>query len=89
MGEDHKGGGIVAELLKDWQGNPILQGLAMRFLGAVHHLVLSGEAPDLARYYPSAGGKPIYPDVGDVFIAILNEHRVFAEKRLHDPSSDK
>jgi len=63
LGEDHQSGGVVAELLEQWQGNPILQGLAMRLLGAVHHLVLAGEAPELACHYPSAGGKPKYPEV--------------------------
>ncbi len=84
LGEDHKSGGIVRELLVDWQGNPILQGLAMRFLGAVHHLVLAGEAPDLARHYPSTGGKPIYPDVEEIFIATLKGHRGFVAKRLQE-----
>ncbi len=84
MGEDRNGGGIVAELLENWVGNPMLQGLAMRLLGAVHHLVLSGQAPALARYYPSAGGKPIHPEVEDVFIATVKEHRAFVEKRLQE-----
>src|SRR2546425_9850786 len=29
--------------------------LALRFMGAVHRLVLEGRAPELAPYYPSAG----------------------------------
>ncbi|HET7294514.1 MAG TPA: DUF2332 domain-containing protein [Vicinamibacteria bacterium] len=32
--------------------------VALRFLAAVHRLVLSGRAPGLARRYPSAGGRP-------------------------------
>ena len=44
---------------------PILSGLAddppesapaLRFMGAIHRIVLEGRAPELARYYPSAGG---------------------------------
>lgn len=30
--------------------------LPLRFMGAVHRLVLSGAAPELARFYPSVGG---------------------------------
>lgn len=30
--------------------------LPLRFMGAVHRLVLAGEAPRLSRHYPSAGG---------------------------------
>ena len=32
--------------------------LALRFMGAVHRLVLEGRAPGLAAHYPSAGGRP-------------------------------
>ncbi len=85
VGEDHSSGGIVADLLENWEGNPILQAVAMRLMGAVHHLVLAGEAPELARHYPSAGGKPQYPKVEDVFIATLREHRDFIAKRLGLP----
>lgn len=31
---------------------------ALRLMGAIHRLVLDGEAPGLARHYPSAGGRP-------------------------------
>lgn len=36
--------------------DPIPDALALRFLGAVHRLVLAGEAPALARWFPTAGG---------------------------------
>jgi hypothetical protein len=32
--------------------------LALRFMAAVHRLVLSGQAPGLAVHYPSMGGRP-------------------------------
>ena len=48
-------------------GKPMPDALLMRFMGAVHRLVLDGEAPALARYYPSVGGTPRWPgDVGRV-----------------------
>lgn len=83
-GRDHAEGGIVAELLHDWEGNPELQGLAMRLVGAVHHLVLDGRAPSLARHYPSAGGRPSFPDVEEDFLAALREHRAFVAERLQE-----
>jgi hypothetical protein len=48
-------GGIVAEL---FDGDPLLPGSVpeLRLLAALHHLVLSGQAPQLAHHYPSAGG---------------------------------
>jgi hypothetical protein len=79
---DAGAGGIVAELLEGWEGTPILQGVAMRLAGAAHHCVLAGDAPELARHYPSAGGTPSYPEIGDAFIATLREHRAFVASRL-------
>jgi hypothetical protein len=32
--------------------------LPLRFMAAVHRLVLEGRAPELARHFPSAGGEP-------------------------------
>ncbi len=54
--DDLERGGIVAEL---YRGVPLPAGQApaLRLLAALHRLVLSGRAPDLAAYYPSAGGK--------------------------------
>jgi hypothetical protein len=84
IGEDHAAGGSVAELLEGWQGNPITEAIAMRIVGAMHHLVLTGQAPRLARHYPSTGGTPSYPEVEDLFISTLCEHRTFVEKALHE-----
>jgi len=84
-GRDYASGGVVAELLEGWQGHPILQAVAMRLAGAVHHLVLSGQAPDLARHYPSVGGTPRYPEVEDLFIDTIREHRDEVAERLQMP----
>jgi hypothetical protein len=53
--DDLDRGGIVAQLL---EGDAATPGSVpeLRLLAALHHLVLRGEAPQLARYYPSAGG---------------------------------
>ncbi len=53
--DDLEQGGIVADL---YTGVPLPAGQApaLRLLAALHRLVLSGEAPELARYYPSMGG---------------------------------
>lgn len=84
LGNDRSAGGVVAELLEGWEGTPMLQGLAMRFLGAVHDLVLSNQALDLAPHYPSVGGEPVYPEVENLFIETISEHRAFVEKRLQE-----
>ncbi len=46
--------------------------LPLRFLGAVHRLALSGEAPNLARHFPSCDGEP-RPTVWQDFVdAVTN-----------------
>jgi hypothetical protein len=54
-GDDADAGGIVATI---FEGDPLTPGSVpeLRLLAALHHIVLSGGAPQLARYFPSAGG---------------------------------
>jgi hypothetical protein len=49
-------GGPTAEILDGYLDQPVSSVLALRMLGAVHALVLTGQAPELAAFYPSAGG---------------------------------
>jgi hypothetical protein len=53
--DDLERGGIVAEL---YTGVPLPAGQApaLRLLAALHRLVLAGQAPELAGFYPSVGG---------------------------------
>ena len=55
--DDIREGGPVAGLVQGWEGHPILGALPLRVMGAVHALVLAGEAETLAAYYPSVGGQ--------------------------------
>ena len=54
-GADADAGGVVAAI---FAGDPATPGSVpeLRLLAALHHLVLSGDAPQLARHFPSAGG---------------------------------
>jgi hypothetical protein len=54
--EDIDAGGIVARL---FAGVPAPPGAVpqLRLMAALHYLVLSGQAPELAAFYPSAGGE--------------------------------
>jgi hypothetical protein len=54
--DDVLAGGPVAEVLDGHMADPWRSALALRMLGGVHALVLSGQAPELAAFYPSAGG---------------------------------
>jgi hypothetical protein len=56
VAEDIAAAGPCAHVLRGHEDDPGPAALALRLLGSVHRLVLSGRAPALATYYPSAGG---------------------------------
>lgn len=60
--DDIEAGGPIADVLDGWQGLPMADALPLRLLGAAHRMVLEGTAPQLARFYPTAGGTPHMPD---------------------------
>lgn len=47
---------------------------ALRFLAALHRLVLDRRATELALHYPSVGGTPDLTSVGDVMVATVQRH---------------
>ena len=49
-------GGPTAEVLRGHLDDRLSSVLALRLLGGAHALALSGQAPELAAFYPSAGG---------------------------------
>jgi hypothetical protein len=49
-------GGPTADILRGHLDDRLSSVLALRLLGGAHALALSGRAPELAAYYPSAGG---------------------------------
>lgn len=54
--EDMERGRAVAAVLSPFAGEPGTSALALRFMAAVHRLVLDDTVPELARHYPSTGG---------------------------------
>ena len=83
LGEDIAAGGIAAELVGEWPGEPVSDALALRLAGALHALVLRKAAPRLARLYPPDGAAP--DDLGPVLLEALGEHRGFVETFLTSP----
>lgn len=71
--------GPTSRVLEGHLEDPGPSALALRMMGGVHALVLTGRVPDLARHYPSsptydsATGNPadVWPD----FVAVLDHHR--------------
>jgi len=54
--EDYEAGGPVRELLEPHAHNRHGMAFPLQLMAAVHRLVLEGHAPELAHFYPSAGG---------------------------------
>lgn len=80
--EDVRSEGPVARFLADWEGDPVRGFLPLRLLGAVHERVLAGEAPDLARHYPTAGGEADAEAAWPAFLAVLAEQADALRPRL-------
>jgi hypothetical protein len=61
--------------------------MALRLLAGVHALVLSGAVPELAEFYPSAGGRRGADDPGrwPAFRAVLVEHGAAVRGWLDSP----
>ena len=57
VADDVEAGGPCWEVLEAHADGDRASMPVLRFMGAVHRLVLRGGAPELARFYPSAGGE--------------------------------
>ncbi|MDM4721420.1 DUF2332 domain-containing protein [Micromonospora sp. WMMA1363] len=54
--DDVRAAGPCADVVEGYADAPVSAVVPLRVLGGVHALVLTGRAPELARFYPSAGG---------------------------------
>ena len=75
--------GPTWQLVQDRTAEPSGDVLPLRLMAAVHRLVLAGEAPDLARCYPSAGGRRRPSEAWPAFRSLL-EDRADDLRRLLD-----
>ncbi len=71
--DDFAAGGPVAAVCADWTDDPGPAVLALRLLGTVHRFALAGEAPELARFYPSVAGADVVPFEPDVAWAAFRD----------------
>lgn len=70
--KDAQGGGPVWSALGDHLPAPLLEVmLPLRFMAAMHSLVLRDRAPDLAHFYPSAGGAGAPEGAWPAFLSAL------------------
>ena len=66
--------GVCWAVLQGHHDDPSGSALALRFLGAVHRLVLEGNSPELAASYPSVGGDAACEDLWPRFRAAVRQH---------------
>ena len=75
---DIAAGGSFAALAEPWAGRDV-RGLfadatPLRFLGGLHFLALSGDAPDLAAEYPPGKAEPDLARLGELIAATARQH---------------
>lgn len=73
--EDLEPDSPIARVVSDWSGDLVHDFVALRMIGGVHELVLSGSLPQLARHYPTTGGAPRWPEAWQLFRSAVAEHR--------------
>lgn len=72
--EDAAAGGPCFDVLQGHERDPFSTALGLKLLGGVHRIVLEGKAPELAAYYPSAGGDPGHGDPFPAFLTTVMAH---------------
>ena len=83
--EDVRAAGVCCTVLHDHHDDPPDSALGLRFLGAVHRLVLQEKAPQLAACYPSAGGDSNCDDLWPRFRDVVQHHQAVLRELVHRP----
>ena len=81
---DAENGGPCVDVLRGHEKDPLGTALVLRFMGGVHRLVLEGEAPGLAAFYPSAGGSLEAGDPWPAFREVVAANVDLLRARLAD-----
>ena len=71
MADDVRAEGAVWDVLEPFAHEHPRAAYTLRLLGGVHRMVLSGDAPDLAKHYPSTGGDGDVDAVWPAYAALL------------------
>ena len=79
---DLERGGVSRGVLAGHEDDPGPSALALRVAGSVHRLVLEGDAPELAMFYPSAGGDWNPRSGWKAFGAVLRDQPERVRQRL-------
>lgn len=73
--------GPCARLFAPYVEAPFGDAVVLRFLAAVHLLALAGDAPEVARHYPSVGGTP-GPGLTAAFLDTVAAHEAVIAERM-------
>ncbi len=84
LAADIAAGGIGADLVGGWPGDPVADALPLRLLGALHAAVLTGAAPALARCYPPHD-PPRAEVLAEAALDALRAHRDFVAGFIASP----
>jgi hypothetical protein len=83
--DDLAAGGPVASVMRGHEDDEPRSMPHLRLLGAVHRLVLAGEAPELATFYPSAGGTADGQRAWPAFLELIVRERERLREELRAP----
>lgn len=82
LADDLGAGGLTADLIRDHADSPGPAALALRLVGGLHRLVLTGGAAELAPFYPSVGGTWAGERAWPVIHRALAEHSTVLRQGL-------
>jgi hypothetical protein len=74
LADDWDRGGVVRDLLAGREDAPAGDMVQLRLLAGIHRVVLRGDAPELAAFYPSVGGSADRYAVWPALEPVLREH---------------
>ena len=80
LADDVASGGISADLVRAWPGDPVADALALRMAGALHALALTESAPALVACYPPHDATT--EQLRAVVTRVVEEHRTYIETFL-------
>jgi hypothetical protein len=83
--DDYEQGGAVHDLLQLHEKDDESSVLPLRFMGAVHRLVLQGRQVELAKFYPSVGGIVELDGAWEAFKIAIREQAESLAKLIRNP----
>jgi hypothetical protein len=82
---DSEAGGPLHDLLRPHEHDDEASVLPLRLMGAVHLLALRGQAPELAKFYPSTGGIADLDGAWEAFRSTVRKNAAEIRKLIKHP----